>query len=479
MKDPNADAYLMLQDDAVLYDKENLREWLETILWPGPNIAAISLYCSSAYNRFVAGWHQSHTQWTWGALAFVFPNQAVRRILADASIVDHCFQTKRQANIDVAIGRWARQHKLDIYYPNPSLVQHIGESSTIWPTANTRGKRRANWFAGGPHPPQFQKGSGTDKRIASNPIVKTNGSPTNVEPNGSHSTSEVALAFVTCFFNPAGYQTQRKNYERFREGLGEIANHLWTIELAFDDDPFTIEAERTIRVRGKRAHHQLWQKERLLNLAQEQVPSHYNAVGYIDCDLLFDNPAWYDETRRLLERYRAVQLFTQVSLLSATGAVIKQQNTVVANPTNNGLFPGGGWAFRRKLWPIHDMHIMGGGDTLYLWALKGRLDHGKLPMMTDAWAHEWAKQAIDVYRKCGGRIASTRGTVRHLYHGSLKNRLYRDRWRHLFDGGFDPGQDLEIDPEVGIWRWTDSALRRKSKMVEAVSNYFLGRKEDD
>ena len=47
MREPWAEAYLLVQDDAVL--ARNVREFLERELWPSPNVRAVSIYCPSHY----------------------------------------------------------------------------------------------------------------------------------------------------------------------------------------------------------------------------------------------------------------------------------------------------------------------------------------------------------------------------------------------------------------------------------------------
>ena len=73
LRHPDADAYLMVEDDVIFYDRQNLREHLEQVLWPSDPPGVISLYCSSVDSRAEAGWHQKEGRWQWGALAFIFP----------------------------------------------------------------------------------------------------------------------------------------------------------------------------------------------------------------------------------------------------------------------------------------------------------------------------------------------------------------------------------------------------------------------
>ena len=149
-RDPGADVYLLLQDDAVLFDRGNLREYLESALWPGSTPGLVSLYCSQAYTIWEPGWHARHEPWVWGALAFVFPRQLVRQFISDPDIISHrwsgAFDGRSQ--VDVLIGEWAAKSGYPVSFPCPSLVQHVGNTSSIWERASNLGHRRADWFAG-------------------------------------------------------------------------------------------------------------------------------------------------------------------------------------------------------------------------------------------------------------------------------------------------------------------------------------------
>ncbi len=66
MREPEADAFLLVQDDVIFDDRHNLREYLEEMLWPADPIAAVSLFCSTAYTRPRSGWHAFEGPWMWG-----------------------------------------------------------------------------------------------------------------------------------------------------------------------------------------------------------------------------------------------------------------------------------------------------------------------------------------------------------------------------------------------------------------------------
>lgn len=150
MLEPDADAYLLVQDDANVFDSHNLREYLERALWPGPRHGIVSLYCPEPYNAGSAGWHQLNQAWLWGALAFVFPAHLARAFAGDPQVVSHRWANRDtgRLGIDSLLGSWTRAHHVDVWYPIPSLVQHVGNTSAIWHAADNAGPRRADWFAG-------------------------------------------------------------------------------------------------------------------------------------------------------------------------------------------------------------------------------------------------------------------------------------------------------------------------------------------
>lgn len=150
MRDPHADAYLMIQDDALLLGTPAMREYLQSVLWPGDGAWIASLYCSKQYTQASLGWHIFPDSWVWGAVAFVFSPQALRQFLASPLVHQHRAlpDGKGLSRIDVVIGQVAVANEIPILFPSPSLVQHIGTVSTIWNVARAVNARHANRFLG-------------------------------------------------------------------------------------------------------------------------------------------------------------------------------------------------------------------------------------------------------------------------------------------------------------------------------------------
>lgn len=150
MRQPDADAFLILQDDALIYDGENVRAYLEKVLWPGDQFSVVSLYCPQPYTATRYGWHRYRKSWVWGALALVFPRATVQTYLRDRSICQHRWRSASggMSQIDVLIGWWARQRRIPFWFPTPSLIQHVGETSTLSADCPASGPRAASLFVG-------------------------------------------------------------------------------------------------------------------------------------------------------------------------------------------------------------------------------------------------------------------------------------------------------------------------------------------
>lgn len=129
LRNPNADRYIMFQDDVVCY--KNLRQYLEAC-----NLLSLAYYNLYTWDvnikRNMPGWSLSD-QMSRGALALMFGNQALRDLLACQSFIDHrknCHNGHKA--IDKAIlNSLIREKGYREFTHTPSLVQHTGFYSTI------------------------------------------------------------------------------------------------------------------------------------------------------------------------------------------------------------------------------------------------------------------------------------------------------------------------------------------------------------
>lgn len=153
LREPHADAYLMCQDDVVFC--RGVCKYLEQTLWPAENVGIVSLFCPSHYARGKPpGFHAEDRGWdTWGAQAYLFPSTAVARLLTDPLFLQHrrSGPAGGSRNIDSLVGHWCRTSQFSYFVHAPSLVQHIGVTSTLYPTGGVWGNRAAADFLGEEH----------------------------------------------------------------------------------------------------------------------------------------------------------------------------------------------------------------------------------------------------------------------------------------------------------------------------------------
>lgn len=147
---PRADAYLIVQDDALCYTGQSLTRYLEGVLWPGKRPGLASLYCAEADRAEQPGWHALDRPACSGPVALAFPRELAKAFLTDRAVLEHRWHPDERAATAIGglISRWAYERGLPIWLPTPSLVQHLGETSTLWPRARALGPYRSSAFAG-------------------------------------------------------------------------------------------------------------------------------------------------------------------------------------------------------------------------------------------------------------------------------------------------------------------------------------------
>jgi len=145
---PDADAFLMLQDDAILHDQCPLRNYLEQVLWPGDRPEMISLFYAG--DDTTPGWHRTEGDASWSALALLFPPVLARQLVADPGAAQALLRATAAHHVPIpnVVFEWTNRCGIHAWYTVPSLAQHIGSSSTIWENVGLTLGRRAPWFSG-------------------------------------------------------------------------------------------------------------------------------------------------------------------------------------------------------------------------------------------------------------------------------------------------------------------------------------------
>ena len=91
---------------------------------------------------------------------------------------------------------------------------------------------------------------------------------------------------IAPYYNLAGWKSRPRNYRLFRESLSiPLLTVEWHPDGAYDLGP--TDADRLVQVEGGDP---MWQKERLLDLALDNLPPHVKYVAWLDADVLFCDP---------------------------------------------------------------------------------------------------------------------------------------------------------------------------------------------
>ena len=286
-----------------------------------------------------------------------------------------------------------------------------------------------------------------------------------------------SMALVACYYNPCNFQRRLDNYFKFVEGLGEYSKLLYTVELAFGDQEFSLGSlDNLTQIRSDSL---LWQKEALLNVGIRKVCSmDYDYVAWLDADIKFKNAGWYDNILSSLQTHSLVQVFEKLKRYNDESDFQVMKGTVASiGGTSPGT--GFGWACSTSKFEdgfgLYDKCIVGGGDTLIYSAACEKLGDWLRKRPTTIshgedicdWANGW-------YSRVYGDLGFAKNSIDTFYHGSLKNRNYLNRHELLLKEDYDPSADLctKID---GTLEWTD---RASSGLKVSLKDYFSSRVED-
>lgn len=280
------------------------------------------------------------------------------------------------------------------------------------------------------------------------------------------------MAICLCIFNPAQTKRILMNYYYARGQFELQGLPVYTIELVYEGrQP---EIPDAIHVK---ANSFMFHKENLYRVLFKHVPKEYKKLAFLDADVFFKDPTWYDQTSKLLDTYDIVQPFETAHWLDLTYTETQlSRKTVVITPTNKWSFeyhPGFAWCMRRK-WYKHngffEYALSGSADTLSCAAwLKKDFPKGFQSLPTAI------KPAYEEYKKNlkEPKVTYLKGMdIYHLYHGARVNRKYAERHKML-----DVGADIRVltgKNEEGVLEWKEPRVWNTLFL-----EYFQQRHDDD
>lgn len=291
------------------------------------------------------------------------------------------------------------------------------------------------------------------------------------------------IACVTVLWNPDELRVQ--NYVCMMADLEAAGLRVWTAAAGvslpagargweYDVDPQQI----------------LWQKERLLNLAVQQLPAEVDVVAWIDADVIFDCEHLAQAFEHAARIWPVAQLWQYVTMIGQEQAVeawpggVTRAESIAAYcyqrrgcPVDPGMgHPGFAWLMRREIWDaiggLYEYDLSGIADGLMAgaWLGAGPADHYLRVCSPCLRAHamRWCARAWSIV---AGRVGYVPIAIGHLYHGAILQRQYMERRRQLCAYDYSPtdhvvataGELLSWSPSAppGLVAWSKSWLTRR------------------
>jgi len=275
---------------------------------------------------------------------------------------------------------------------------------------------------------------------------------------------ELAVCFV--YFNVARSKRILMNYLYVTNKLRMSNIPFFTLELVYD----RAEIPNAIHIAGKSA---MFHKEHICHLMEQQyIPSEYTKLLFLDADIVFGNPQWYNRITDLLDSYQVVQPFRDAVWLDLTYTqhMTKKQSVVFMDrhQYDSKFHPGFGWAFQRTWFRtvgLYPYAITGCGDTLSVSAWL----RAPLPA-TYPFQEAYRPSYTEYLRHPPPSMTFCEGTIYHIWHGNNTNRQWKTR-HAILDGIADVRSILHIERGRPL-ELTDATVEEK------LREYFRNRVDD-
>lgn len=303
---------------------------------------------------------------------------------------------------------------------------------------------------------------------------------------------------IAVISNPIQYESRYRLFHKFREDIERKGATLWTVECQTGQRPPKVtnwRTERDFQIYSTSLHGLFWNKEALLNYGTMQMTAHapgWRKVIYTDADVKYSED-WLEKTVAKLDLHPVVQPWSHAMDFAPDGSAASEKyqksfaycyrhgiDVKSESGYAHGGHPGYSLAMRREayndLGGLIDIGAFGSGDRHMMCALIGQVEWSYHPEVSEGykrWLHKWQDLA-EIY--VDRNIWYVPEVIRHMFHGSKKNRQYGSRWKIITDWKFDPYTDLKRDAN-GLWTFVVENERQRG-FRDASYHYYISRQED-
>ena len=273
------------------------------------------------------------------------------------------------------------------------------------------------------------------------------------------------MAVCLSYFNAGNFKKPLFNLLTVIEDLKRANIPYFVIELLYPGQTSSV-PNPYITVYGDSY---MFHKENLWNILANKIPRSYNKLLFLDADIRFSKPNWYNEARDLLETNNIIQpmsacYWPKRNLFKKSVALgIKNNEPIFVTNHHFGFSVG----MTREFFDQHnffDKALIGGGDTCFWLSLEKpewQIDQKYIAGLRD-------KYNYPKYNTYNNKIDCITDCVAiHLDHGSLENRQYTERMNLIPNT-----TDTVVKNKYNIYEWKNKEYNKKTY------DYFINRKED-
>jgi hypothetical protein len=280
------------------------------------------------------------------------------------------------------------------------------------------------------------------------------------------------LAVCFAFFNYTGSSRLIMNYLYVVEKLKVAKIPFFTIELVIEGyQPCINDA---LHVYGKSF---LFQKENLCRILETKIPLKFTKLLFLDADIIFDSPGWYDMLSNLLDTNEVCHCFETVQTLdiSYKKIITTAKSLVKVNGKTDIMgysryHCGYGWAFQRNWYNKYgflDVAILGSGDAFFAYAIFGIKFEGHAIAKSKIYNNAISNWLDDT------RLPSVTFlpvNAYHMFHGNANSRQYVKR--HSLLEKYSNIEDAIVKNKYNVYELTDASYN------QMLYEYFTTRMDD-
>ena len=279
---------------------------------------------------------------------------------------------------------------------------------------------------------------------------------------------------ITCYFNPARYETKRRNFDAFMAGMRKPGPTSCVVEICVRRRPVRTGPGRECA--SAAGHGRDVAEGAAAEYRGRAPPASARKIGWFDADIIFKEPDWLERTSQSLDRSMVVQPFSHAVRLhrdnrdDGTGVLDKSfASMFVREPRWPHASVQVSWSYRLRLGRaprvVRAMRsvracLTGSGDHLMAHAFAAGMMKSPCMRHTFFGSPEYAEHFLPLGDSARDVVkAKMRGRPRrilHLWHGDLADRRYADRERAFRRLGLDPKKHLRLDAN-GLWEWSEEA----------------------